>query len=170
MSTQGFLDDDYRMTHKRPSLVLSGGQTGVDRAALDWAIFMNISHAGWCPRGRTAQDGQLPERYLLKETASSGYSQRTRMNVRDADATLIIHHGQLQGGTLLTCRYVNELHKPLQIVDLSKDLQPQIKLTKDWWLELNLSSLNVAGPSEGRALGVYDQTLKFLAMLWPANC
>lgn len=90
------------MTHDatsiRPLLIRSGGQTGVDRAALDWAIAHDIAHCGWCPKGRTANDGPLPAHYELQETDSSGYSKRTRLNVRDADATLIIYQGTLEGG------------------------------------------------------------------------
>lgn len=150
-----------------PQLILAGGQTGVDRAALDWAIDMGIAHGGWCPRGRTAQDGPLPERYKLKETEATGYSQRTRMNVRDADATLIIHHGTLVGGTLLTLRFADEMEKPVQLIDLNKDWPSQTIQVKAWWTGMDLHSLNVAGPSEDRVPGIYALTLEFLQQLWP---
>lgn len=156
-----------KSNHTTPQLILSGGQTGVDRAALDWAIDMGIAHGGWCPRGRTAQDGPLPERYKLKETEAIGYSQRTRMNVRDADATLIIHHELLVGGTQLTLRFADEMEKPVQLVDLSKDWPSRTRQVQAWWTGLNLHSLNVAGPSEDRVPGIYALTLEFLLQLWP---
>ena len=85
--------------------IVSGGQTGVDRAALDWALQRGVAHGGWCPKGRLAADGPLPERYLLRETDSMGYRQRTKLNVRDSDATLIFNTGVLDGGTLQTVRF-----------------------------------------------------------------
>lgn len=156
-----------KMDIKTPELVLSGGQTGVDRAALDWAIAMDMAHGGWCPRGRITQDGPLPERYHLKETEAAGYSQRTRMNVRDADATLIIHHGPLTGGTRLTCRFVDEMKKPVQMVDLDKAWPSQTVKVQAWWTELGLHSLNVAGPSEERMPGIHALAMQFLQQLWP---
>jgi hypothetical protein len=153
--------------HTTPQMILTGGQTGVDRAALDWAISRGIAHGGWCPSGRTAQDGPLPERYKLKETEATGYSQRTRMNVRDADATLIIHYGPLLGGTRLTCRFADEMNKPFRLVDLSKDWPSQSTQVQAWWTELDLNGLNMAGPSEARVPGIYALTLEFLQQLWP---
>lgn len=150
-----------------PQLILAGGQTGVDRAALDWAISHGIAHGGWCPRGRTAHDGPLPERYQLNETEAIGYSQRTRMNVRDADATLIIHHGLLVGGTRLTLRFADEMEKPVELIDLSKDWPSQTIQVQAWWTGLNLHSLNMAGPSEDRVPGIYGLSLEFLQQLWP---
>ncbi|MFY8042654.1 MAG: putative molybdenum carrier protein [Rhodoferax sp.] len=150
-----------------PQLILAGGQTGVDRAALDWAITMNITHGGWCPRGRTAQDGPLPERYKLRETEATGYSQRTRMNVRDGDATLIIHLSPLAGETQLTLRFANEMNKPVRMVDLSKDWLSQSIQVQTWWTGLGLKSLNMAGPSEDRVPGIYALTMEFLQQLWP---
>src|SRR5262245_48879825 len=70
--------------------IVSGAQTGADRAALDFAIKHDIRHGGWCPKGRRAEDGQIPERYALEETPSTNYLQRTEWNVRDSDATVII--------------------------------------------------------------------------------
>lgn len=156
-----------KINYMKPQLILSGGQTGVDRAALDWAISCGIAHGGWCPRGRTAQDRPLPERYGLKETEATGYSQRTRMNVRDADATLIIHSGPLAGGTRLTYRFVNELQKPFQMMDLCKDKASQTALIQSWWRALGLCSLNVAGPSEERSPGIHAHTIQCLQQLWP---
>ena len=74
--------------------IISGGQIGVDRAALDWAIAHNIQHGGWCPTGRRAEDGIIPERYRLREAPGRNYQQRTKWNVRDSDATLIVTSAQ----------------------------------------------------------------------------
>ena len=82
--------------------IISGGQTGADRAALDWAITHGIRHGGWCPAGRRAEDGAIPDRYCLQETPGRNYHQRTKWNVRDSDATLIITQAaELTGGSLL---------------------------------------------------------------------
>ena len=85
-----------------PSRIVSGGQTGVDRAALDVAIAIGIEHGGWCPAGRLAEDGVVPPQYDLRETDSNEYPVRTELNVADSDATLILYEGKLKGGTLLT--------------------------------------------------------------------
>ena len=102
----------------RVEKIISGGQTGVDRAALDVALAMGIDCGGWCPKGRRAEDGSIPSRYPLAETASPAYSQRTKRNVRDSDATLILARGQPRGGTLLTKRTAVELGKPCLSIDL----------------------------------------------------
>ncbi len=103
----------------RPSRVISGGQTGVDRAALDAALATGIDHGGWCPRGRRAEDGPIGPRYRLRETRSSRYHIRTRENVREADGTLILCCGSLSGGTQLTRRLARERSQPCLVLDLS---------------------------------------------------
>ena len=100
--------------------VVSGGQTGVDRAALDAAIEAGIGCGGWCPRGRRAEDGIIPKRYPLKQTIGSGYFERTRRNVEDANGTLIVASGELNGGTLATLNYAQRIGKPLLIIDLDE--------------------------------------------------
>ena len=156
-----------KSNHTSPQLILSGGQTGVNRAALDWALGADIAHGGWCPSGRTAQDGPLPELYLLQETEAIGYGQRTRMNVRDADATPIIHHGTLVGRTRQTLRFADEMEKPVQLVDRSKDWPSQTIQVQAWWTELGLHSLKGAGPSVELVQGIYDLTKNLLQQLWP---
>jgi len=79
--------------------IISGGQTGADRAALDVAIKLSIPHGGWIPKGRKAEDGPLPEIYKLKEMPTDSYPARTEQNVIDSDGTLIIARGKLTGGT-----------------------------------------------------------------------
>ena len=96
-----------------PARIISGAQTGADRAALDFAIEHGLAHGGWCPKGRRAEDGRIPPRYELIETPSKDYEQRTRWNVRDSDATLIISKSStLTGGSAYTRRCAGELAKP----------------------------------------------------------
>lgn len=92
--------------------IVSGGQTGADRAALDAAIACKVPHGGWCPKGRRAEGGPIPEKYSLSETESAEYAERTQANVADSDATLIFSHGPLTGGSLLTQQFAEELEKP----------------------------------------------------------
>ncbi len=101
-----------------PRRVVRGGQTGVDRAALDVAIALGIPHGGWCPRGRRAEDGVIPPRYSVTEHVSGKYAARTEANVTDSDATLILTRGKVSGGTALTRKLALRAGKPLLIVDL----------------------------------------------------
>lgn len=134
--------------------ILSGGQTGVDRAALDAAMAAGIPVAGWCPKGRRAEDGCIPNWYPLRETPSPEYHERTRWNVRDSAATVVLILGALQGGALLTVEVAKELNKPLQIVDLGgTDACQKIKATLK---EFSKSSvINMAGPRESERPGIY---------------
>jgi hypothetical protein len=93
--------------------IVSGGQTGADRAALDFAIRHGIPHGGWCPRGRRAVDGQLPACYQLRETPSEDYLQRTEWNVRDSDATWVFSlEEELTGGSKDTVAFAEKLRRP----------------------------------------------------------
>ena len=107
-------------------MLISGGQTGVDRAALDFALAMKIPCSGWCPAGRRAEDGPIASCYPLLESASELYQQRTRLNVRDSDATLIIAGGSPSHGTRLTIEYCQKMRKPFHIVNFEAffDQQP----------------------------------------------
>lgn len=99
--------------------VISGGQTGVDRAGLDAAIECGIPTGGWCPKGRRAEDGFVPHRYPLVEAPSSGYVQRTKWNVRDSDATVVLVLGELEGGSLFTAEIAAKLSKPCLVADIN---------------------------------------------------
>ena len=145
--------------------IISGGQTGVDRAALDWAIEHNIDHGGWCPLNRHANDGPLASLYRLRETKSTGYSQRTRRNVQDADATLILIRGQLVGGSRLTKRIADELNKPVHVANLELDCHAQVEQVQSWLSMMPIGTLNIAGPSEERCDGIYHQVKEFLNKL-----
>lgn len=135
--------------------IVSGGQTGVDRAALDFAIAHAIAHEGWCPRGRRAEDGPLAERYLLKETPSYRYTERTAWNVRDSDATVIFSIApHLKGGTALTLEEARLQQKPS--LHLARDATPLgttaagIRASAERLLAFvsahQVERLNVAGP------------------------
>jgi len=124
--------------------IISGGQTGVDRAALDWAIHNNIAHGGWCPKGRRAEDGVIPNCYEMQETNSEGYMQRTKRNIQDSDATLIISlEAKLTGGSKFTYEYATRFAKPCLHVYPDSKWHEQVKVFFETnWIQI----LNVAGP------------------------
>jgi hypothetical protein len=129
--------------------ILSGGQTGADRAALDFAIRSGIPHEGWCPRGRLAEDGRLDSRYHLRETPTAKYDERTRWNVRDSDATLVITiQAKPTGGTALTLGIARQLRKPyLHIARETMDsLDAAAASVADFIAQHQVTRLNVAGP------------------------
>lgn len=146
--------------------ILSGGQTGVDRAALDFAIAQQIPHGGWCPAGRRAADGVLDARYQLMETESSGYRQRTKRNVLDADATLIIYRDRLEGGSLLTRDLAAGHGKPLLLCNLHAPAEEQLAAWQNGGASHAITVLNIAGPSEARCPGIYMQTYTLLTLFW----
>jgi hypothetical protein len=152
-----------------PLQILSGGQSGVDRAALDWAISERIPHAGWCPKGRRAADGVLSCKYQLLETPSSGYRKRTVQNVLDSDATLIMTEGTLLGGSKLTVELCQQYHKPYLVVDLSAlTISSAAEVIRDWLIVVKVKQLNVAGPSESRNPRIYQFALTVLDTLIPS--
>lgn len=128
--------------------IISGGQTGVDRAALDVAIHLDIPHGGWCPRGRRAEDGRIPPEYQLQPTDGYHYAERTERNVIDSDGTLVLHRGPIRGGTGLTVRMINRHRKPYYLVDLGRAVDdPQTIVDVQLWIEeRQIQVLNVAGP------------------------
>lgn len=138
------------MQLKVPSLtIISGGQTGVDRAALDFAIESGLPYGGWVPKDRLSEDGRIPDRYAgMKESPLSGYPPRTRANVSEAQATVIFTSGPLndEPGCLLTVRLCKELRKPFYIINLKgSDVAASADSLWTWLLEHRPSVLNVAG-------------------------
>ena len=140
--------------------VVSGGQTGVDRAALDVALELGVPCGGWCPKGRLAEDGPIELRYPLKETPSSDYAQRTEWNVRDSDGTLVLSQGELSGGTAQTVEVARRLGKPCLILDLTKP--PSAATVHSWVREHRLEVLNIAGPRESKSPGASAKAAAFL--------
>lgn len=132
--------------------IISGGQTGADRAALDAAIACGVPHGGWCPKGRLAEDGQIPERYHLQESGSEEYAVRTRRNVEAADLTVVFSHGPLTGGSLLTQQFADELRKPCLHLDLNENFQGLEKK----FPTLGSIVLNVAGSRASDDSAIYD--------------
>lgn len=143
--------------------IVSGGQTGVDRAALDIARELGWPHGGWCPRGRRAEDGVIPEIYPLQPTDSPHYAQRTEKNVLDSDGTLILHQGPLRGGTRLTRRLAQKYDRPWLAVDL--DSEPDWEQVARWIGDRRIATLNVAGPRESSAPGISRPAAQFLRSL-----
>ena len=143
--------------------IVSGGQTGVDRAALDVALEFGLLCGGWCPKGRSAEDGSLPSRYPLEETPSDEYVQRTEWNVRDSDGTLVLTRGEPTGGTAQTIEIAVRLGKPCLVVDLAK--QPSESVVLNWARQHSVRVLNVAGPRESKSPGIYRAASRFLRKL-----
>ena len=148
-------------------MVISGGQTGVDRAALDAARESNFPHGGWCPAGRLAEDGPISETYPLIETPTTEYAVRTEWNVRDSDGTLILTRETLTGGTRLTAILALRYNKPLLVVDLARITDPeQLAQRIIGWLRLHkIRVLNVAGPRESTCPGIYARAKRVLDVL-----
>ncbi len=150
--------------------IVSGGQTGVDRAALDAALEAGLDCGGWCPLDRAAEDGPIAPRYPLREAASPDPARRTLLNVRDSDATLIIAHGALGGGTELAARHAKLLSRPCLVVDLAGTEGEDGHAARiiDWLREEGVRRLNVAGPRESGAPGIYDDALALLSQVFSA--
>jgi hypothetical protein len=144
--------------------IISGGQTGVDRAALDAAIRGHIAHGGWVPKGRLTEDGILPEIYQLTEMPTDGYAERTEKNVVEADGTLIISRGTPTGGTDYTIRMALKHGKPMLHIDLNLYGNPlDAASLVSSWLQMNkIETLNVAGPRASGDPRIYGEALAIL--------
>ena len=142
--------------------IVSGGQTGVDRAALDVAIFLEIEHGGWCPLGRRAEDGRIPARYRLKQTRARDYSVRTEKNVVESDGTLILYHRRMTGGTELTRKLTLKHRRPVLCVDLESATEIQERQLEYWIADHQIRVLNVAGPRESTCVGIAQLAERFL--------
>jgi hypothetical protein len=143
--------------------IISGGQTGADRAALDVAINLHIPHGGWVPKNRKAEDGPVPAHYQLKEMPTESYPARTEANVADSDGTLIISHGELKGGSRLTRQYAlkhgkSHLHIDLDVLRGDDVLYAIV----NWIVENHIAVLNVAGSRASEDAHLYDNVFEVL--------
>ncbi len=136
--------------------IISGGQTGVDRAALDVAMELGIACGGWCPAGRDADDGPIPEKYPLQETADIDHTVRTQNNVRDSDGNLMFYRGELQGGTAYAVEMAKHLGRPVVAINLDAPLQIQGVI--DWIEQHRMRVLHIGGQREQTSPGIYELT------------
>lgn len=140
--------------HQQPSTlkIISGGQTGVDQAALDAALAFGVAIGGWCPKGRRTEAGPLDPRYPLRETPSEAYAQRTSWNVRDSDGTLLLVFDEPTGGTAWTLEEAQRMEKPLLVHRLDVD---EIDAAIYWLETHHIQTLNIAGPRASEAPRIY---------------
>ena len=143
--------------------IISGGQTGVDRAALDVAMEFGIGCGGWCPAGRHADDGPIPARYPLQETADIDHTVRTESNVRHSDATLIVYRGDLHGGTAYAVEMARHLGRPVLAIDVEEP--PDIEKITDWLRSAQVRTLHIGGPRESSRAGIYNQARSLITRI-----
>jgi hypothetical protein len=143
--------------------IVSGGQTGADRAALDFAIKNSISHGGWIPKWRITEDGTLSDHYQLQEMKTRSYVKRTEQNVIDSDGTLILSHGKLTGGSVFTRQFAKKHNRPWLHIDFNNALMSELaEQIKKWVEENKIKTLNVAGSRASKDSRIYRKTLEAL--------
>ncbi|CAB3634782.1 putative molybdenum carrier protein [Achromobacter pestifer] len=144
--------------------IVSGGQSGADRAALDMAIELGIAFGGWVPKGRLAEDGALPDTYSdMVEAPSSEPDIRTALNVQDSDATLVFSHGDLSGGSMFTASTAEQLRKPWTHIDFTRLTVPDaVREVTCWLAAIRPATLNVAGPRASEDPIIYSKTKRVL--------
>jgi hypothetical protein len=143
--------------------IVSGGQTGVDRAALDVALKYGIECGGWCPAGRLDEFGRIPDRYPLQELELGGFTERALQNVKNSDGTVIIYPRKLAGGTEQTVRFCMEQQRPHQLIDASKlSAEHAANLIGDFLRDHKIDILNIAGPRQSEWPEGYAYTYRAL--------
>lgn len=152
---------------KKIRKIVSGGQTGADRAAFDFALENNIRIGGFVPKNRLAENGKIPAKYTnLIETAAEDYAERTELNVKNSDATLILSHGELKGGSLLTQQFAQKHKKPHLHIDFSvMPMQKAAEKTQNWLDLIECEVLNVAGGRASEDPKIYEQTKLLLQQI-----
>jgi Circularly permutated YpsA SLOG family len=167
LETRGERHSSYTVVRK----IISGGQTGADRAGLDFAIEVGLAHGGYVAKGRKAEDGRIDEKYRLTELATNSYPERTKRNVRQSDGTIILSlNEKLSGGSALTLSYARHANKPVLHIHNSETghdpLSHQVRRLKDFIESNAIEVLNLAGPRESNEPGVYRFTLQLLRQYW----
>lgn len=144
--------------------IISGGQSGADRAGLDAAILHDIPHGGWCPKGRICEDGVISSKYNMLETETSSYDERTIRNIRDSDVTLIfISSHEIKDGTLLTIQQLQDDKKPFLILNVTKVIEYTEVL--DFIMQNKPQVLNIAGPRESNSPGIYNSVFNCMCQI-----
>ena len=145
--------------------IISGGQTGADRAALDWAIRNGVAHGGWCPKGRKAEDGPIDSSYQLKETPRADYLQRTEWNVRDSDGTVIFTMAEvLSGGSKATAKFTAKHRKPcLHLSAVMKQIAAE--QLRSFLQKNRVQVLNVAGTRGSKEPAIEEFVMEILDQL-----
>lgn len=148
--------------------IISGGQTGADRAAFDFALENNFEIGGFVPQNRVAEDGKISDKYPnLIETETENPAERTELNVKSADATLLLSHGELKGGSLLTLEFVEKYKKPFLHIDFSAlSLEQAAKKTQKWLDSIDCKTLNIAGSRASEDSEIYEKVKTFLQELF----
>lgn len=144
--------------------IISGGQSGVDRAALDFCLENTIPCGGWCPKGRMAEDGIIANIYPLKETRTANYQERTRLNIIDSDASLLLYNSKMDKGTHYSLDTIRKFDKLYFQYDFSIENDPII--VSNWLKDNNISIINIVGPRESENPGIYVMVKSFLNELW----
>jgi hypothetical protein len=146
--------------------IISGGQTGVDRATLDVGLELGIPIGGYCPKGRRSEDGTIPAQYPLIETNTSNYGIRTEKNVIESDGTLVLNVGQVSSGTAYTIKMAKRHTKPCLVVQLDDENPKAMEEILDWLKTHEIKILNVAGPRESKIPGIHKLSSEFLRMVF----
>ena len=145
--------------------IISGGQTGVDRAALDVALRHGIDCGGWCPAGRLDEFGKIPDRYPVQELQSGSFTERTLQNVKDSDGTVVTFSRELRGGTEQTVRFCIEQQQPYQLIDASSvSTEDAAKLMAQFVRKNKIGILNVAGPRQSEWPEGYDYAFRVMSV------
>ena len=143
--------------------IISGGQTGVDRAALDVALKHGIEAGGWCPTGRLDEFGKISDRYPLNEVENGGFTDRTLRNVKDSDGAVIVYPGKLSGGTEQTVRFCIEQRRPYELIDASNvSTDKAAQLIANFVRKNKIEVVNVAGPRQSEWPEGYDYAYEVL--------
>jgi Circularly permutated YpsA SLOG family len=146
--------------------LISGGQTGVDRAALDVALKHGIDCGGWCPAGRFDEFGRIPDRYPLKELEQGSFADRTFRNVKDSDATIVIYCDELRGGTEFTVECCEQLKRPKLLIDAATNSAEEAAVAAlDFVREHKIKVLNIAGPRQSDWSEGYEYASRVLDIL-----